>query len=167
MFTAFITTLVTLTLGPVGDADKGPSASTGTGKTFIENGTGLNQGNAGTKDIRAVAASSNEDIDLQTFLDLNQVALALNEVVLLRLEAATANLGNLEVKPSAANGWFGAAQPFELVTTKMTLIPGGVIHLECRNATAYAVTGAIKSINIANIDGVNTNSYTITIIGRK
>ncbi|MHA1571124.1 MAG: hypothetical protein ACTSWM_04835, partial [Alphaproteobacteria bacterium] len=145
MFTAFFTSLIELHFGPSGDYDGGPTATVGTGKVFIGNGTGLNKADTGHHSDRSLAASSNEDLDLQALLDAHDDALTLTGLVLLRIEAKAANLGNLEVKPASSNGWLGAAAYFKDVTDTVTLIPGAVMHVECRLATAYTVSGAAKA----------------------
>ena len=89
MFTAFTRELLLLSFGPVGDASAGPKAEAGdvSGQVFLGNGTGANEAEHGWHDERTLAASANEDIDLQTQVDNNNVALGLTEVVVLRIAA--------------------------------------------------------------------------------
>lgn len=129
----------------------------------LGNGTSALQGNKIYHDTRTLALSSNEDIDFQTILDANAVAIALVDVVILVIEMAAANGDEFQVAPASSNGW-------------TALISGTSPVLHCPAGCVYAfyiptdpglvVSGSNLALNFANQDSGASGDYTLTILGR-
>lgn len=150
--------------GPVGDYQAGLTAGTADAtKIQMTSGTTANKADRGAYDTRTLGIGANEDLDLQTMVDANNVAIALAEVVVLRITASSANAANVEVKPGAANGFTAILKdPTDVIQLK----PGAVAHFECLAAAAYTVDATHKVINVLNTSGAATASYTISVAGR-
>ena len=126
-------------------------------------GTGANQADQSWRDQRALAASSNDDLDLAgvltnafgetvTFVLVKGLYVRNNDTV------TTLSIGN------GANPWltmFGAG------THSLVLRPGGRFMIVASGATAYAVTAGTGDIlRIARGAGsVTDNTYDIAILG--
>jgi|TARA_Y100000034_G_scaffold132026_1_gene194057 hypothetical protein len=129
--------------------------------TFTD-GTGANQAKNVFHDIRALAGSTSEELDLAGGLtDAFGNTITMTAVKGLIIKAASTNGDNIEVGGSAANGfinWVGDA------TDKILIPPGGTFALIAPDAGGFAVTagtGDLLKINNADASGA---SYTITIL---
>lgn len=160
--TATFTNLLTIAWGVFANYDAGLSKAITT-KLTLTNGTGANQVNKGYHKVHTLAASGTEDIDLLTIVNGYAEALALDEVVILRIAADPANIGNIEMKGGASNGWTSFLKD---ISDVIQIKPGSAIQLESLPASAYAVGGTNKVITFTNADGSNAGSYTLTILGR-
>lgn len=152
---------------PTGDAENG-------NKGTIEldalwgNGTGDDSAEAiffdGSRDL---AASTSEDIDLATALDIQGQALALAEVRILCIQTPETNQGTIRMQPSAADGWtsYLNADPGGTDTPYLNFPPGTTKFVAVGPDGAYAVGGGNDSINFENLDGANPNTYALFIAG--
>jgi len=165
-FTTLLEEKVTLS-GGTGGSWTGAHAKVADSKIFLANGTGLNEAEDGHHSSRNLVASADVDIDLQTEVGAYGAPIALQSLVYLLIEAAPTNVGNLEVTPGAASGWFGVNAFFKIVSDTVILPPGGSVRVKLLAATAYAVAAGTKTVNILNLDGSNAADFTVTIIGRK
>lgn len=126
-----------------------------------ESGTTTRKANEVYQATRTISGSSNEDLDLTALTNAFGDALGLAEVRMIIIEAAAANGAELQVKPSASNGWTALQSG---TTDHVKVEAGCTIALLAPVDGAYAVSGTNKSINVANADGSNA-SYTITVLG--
>lgn len=153
-------------LAPNGDEGGGKIAEILVDLLFA-NGTGANQADGVFFDSRDLVASANEDIDLQTILDGNNVALGAAEVVVLIIQTPATNLGNIQLNDTAANPWISwFASSGATDDAEMIFLPGTTNLLVCTPAAAYAVAGGNKTMNFLNLDGVNTNTYILALLTR-
>ena len=149
-------------LAPLGDA----GGTGGTAEVLLDSrfstGTGANQCDRMYHDTRTLTGSANEDLDLTTLLDANGVAIALVDVTLIIIEAASTNAGTIDVAPGAANG-------FDLIwdgtSPLLHLLPGATVMFECPTDPAWVVDGTHKVLNFLNLVGTSVD-YTLTVCGR-
>jgi hypothetical protein len=134
---------------------------------ILASGTGAGQADKFWRAQRTLAASANEDLDLNgaTFEDAFGTALAFVKVKGLLVAAAAGNTNNVLVGGAAANGfvsWVGAA------TDKVVLRPGAFFML-CAgqaDATGYAVTAATADLlRVANSAGGTSVTYDVYVVG--
>jgi hypothetical protein len=128
------------------------------------NGTGLGQADRVFTDIRTLAASSTEDLDLAGVLtDAFGATITFARIKTLLVAADAANINNVVVGNAATNGfisWVGGA------LHTVTVRPGGVLLLAAADATAYTVTAATADLlRIGNSAGGTSVTYTIVLIG--
>ena len=151
-----------------------PNGDEGGGKTaevlldlLLANGTGDNQADGQLFDSRTLVASANEDIDLQLILDGNNLALAAAEVVILIIQTPATNLGTIRMRDSAATPWISFLSSSGATDDAQLDFPPGVTMLLAAPVDGtYAVAGGNKIINFINLDGVNSNTYIITVLPR-
>ncbi|MFD0347335.1 hypothetical protein ACFQ0M_17265 [Kitasatospora aburaviensis] len=128
-------------------------------------GTGAGQADRLWTATRTIAASSNEDLDLNgtALTDALGAAVAMARIKGLIVAASSANTNNVVVGGAASNGfitWVGSA------TDKVSVRPGGVLALFCTDATGYAVTAATGDLlRVANSGSGTSVTYDITVIG--
>lgn len=131
----------------------------------LAGGTGLGQADRLWTATRTIAASSNEDLDLNgtALTDGLGAAVAMARIKGLIIAAAAGNTNNVIVGGAATNtfvSWVGSA------TDKVTVRPGGVLALFATDATAYAVTAATADLlRIANSGSGTSVTYDIVVIG--
>lgn len=116
-------------------------------------------------DTRTLAASANEDLDLNgsTLQDTLGANLALTSVKLIVIKAADGNTNNVVYKPAAANGFLG---PLGAAANTITLLPGQVVVLTNFSAAGWTVTpGTADLINLANSGAGTTVTYDLLIAG--
>lgn len=115
---------------------------------------------------RSLAASTNEDIDLATALDMQGQALALAEVRLLAIQTPETNLGTIQMSPSTVDGWTSYLSASGATDNpQLDFPPGTTKFISVGPDGAFAVGGGNDSINFANLDGANANVYKIFIAG--
>jgi len=128
-------------------------------------GAGANQANKIWSDIRTLAASANEDLDLNgaTLTDALGQALAFTKVKALIVVADVANTNQVVIGGAASNGFIS---PFGSATDKVKLDPGGMLVLVNPSAAGYGVTAATADLlRIANGGAGTSVNYTIFVIG--
>jgi len=136
-------------------------------ETFAQamaNGSGAGQISQVFSDIRTLALSANEDLDLAgslvNGLGATVTFTAIKGIVVL---ADAGNGDNIEVGGAAANGlinWVGDA------SDKIVVEPGGCFALFTPSAAGYAVTaGTGDLLRITNADGAASANYTIILLG--
>lgn len=149
-------------LAPAGDHSGGAIGETTIDESY-GNGTGDRQADAELYDVRALAASGSETLNLQTILDANGVALGAAEVVALVIKAAETNGDTLTIEPSAAEPWnllVGAAGAH-------ALRPGASLVLQSVNDGDYPVGASNRQIDVTNDDAGAAASYTLHVIVRR
>lgn len=131
----------------------------------LVDGTGAGQIDSIWAARRTLAASANEDLDLNgtALKDALGNNLALVRVKGILIASASANANNIIVGNAASNGWItwngGAAHT-------VTVRPGGFFMLGAPDATAYAVTATSGDLlRIANAAGGTSVTYDIVILG--
>lgn len=127
-------------------------------------GNGANQISRVWTANRTIAASGNDDIDLNGVLvDGIGQTLSLLRVRALVIRAAAANTNNLVVGPAPANGF---VTPWGAATHSNTVRPGGLLLLVAPDATGFAVTAATADLlRITNGAAGSTVNYDIAILG--
>ena len=116
-------------------------------------------------DTRTLAASANEDLDLNgsALQDTLGANLALTSVKLIAIKAADANTNNVVYKPAASNGFLG---PLGAAANTITLKPGQVWVITDFSAAGWTVTPATADlINLANSGAGTSVTYDILIAG--
>lgn len=130
----------------------------------FSDGTGAKQAKEIFTDIRTLAASGNETLDLAGGLtDVFGNSITFTKIKAIAICAAPGNTNDVIVGGAASNGfttWCGASDH----TVKVK--PGGAFALMAPDANGYAVTAATGDLlKIANSAGGSAVSYTIVIIG--
>ncbi len=144
------------------DYSAGGSAEFPTQDLRLTGGTGTNQADKGAYDERSLAGTTSEDIDLSALTwTPDGSALALVEVRAILFHAPSTNGGNIEIKPSAINGWTALLQD---PTDILELAPGATIVLFAPVDGGYMVTAANKSINVNNTDA-GAATYHMMVVG--
>ena len=113
---------------------------------------------------RTIAASGNDDIDLNGLLvDGIGQTLSLLRVRALFIRAAAANTNNLVVGPAPTNGF---VTPWGAATHSNTVRPGGLLVMVAPDATGFAVTAATADLlRVTNGGAGSTVNYDIAILG--
>lgn len=133
----------------------------------LASGTGLRQADNPHIDVRTLAASASETIDLQGLTNANGATPTVAEVVAILLYADPANVGNLRIDDSPASNWsslFTSSGGTD--DAQLTLPPGAFILAGCVQAAAYAVDAGNRQFLVENLDGSNAGSYTIFLFTR-
>jgi hypothetical protein len=130
----------------------------------FENGTGANQANEMFADIRTLAASANENLDLAGSLtNALGVTIAFDKIKALIIKADAGNTNDVLVGGAAsaqASAFFGD------VTDVVKVKPGGTVSFIAPDATGYDITATSADLlKIANSAGSTSVTYTIIIIG--
>lgn len=128
------------------------------------NGTGAGQADVLWSDIRTIAASTTENLDLTgTLLDPFGAVVNFARVRMLLVRADPGNTNNVIVGGAASNAWatwVGAA------AHTVTVNPGGIFLVGAPDATGYAVTaGTGDLLKIANSSSGTAVTYTIALLG--
>lgn len=114
------------------------------------------------KDL-SIAASTTEEIDLQTELDAYGDALALTDLATLYIEAEDTNPDDVIVKRGASNGFSSL-----LEASGGYRLPPGEFAMHSGFATgSLAVSGTVKTIGFENVDGTTAAVVKIRLLGRK
>lgn len=131
----------------------------------LTNGTGAGQADLVFSDTRTIAASSNEDLDLNGVLtDALCTTISLLRVKALLIAASAANVNNVVVGAAAANPWVGIFT----ATGTVTLRPGALFLYAAgqADATAAAVVAATGDLLRVTNSGAGTGvNYDIIVIG--
>lgn len=128
-------------------------------------GSGANQANKVWSDTRTLAASANEDLDLNgsSLIDAFGVAMAFTKIKAIIVVADAANTNDVVVGGAASNGFIS---PFGAATDKVKVRPGGMMVLVDPSAAGYAVTAATADLLRVTNGGAGTGvNYTIFLIG--
>jgi hypothetical protein len=133
-------------------------------------GTGVQQFDTPFQQTRTLGAGANENIDLQTALDDNGVALGYTGVRFFMIEADQGNGADIRLSPSAnaaTNGWTSWMSASGATDDPLADVePGGFRAIgSARAVSPYTVSPTNKTINIENLDGANSVTYTITVWG--
>ena len=151
---------------PNGDEGGGKISQVGFDVTWAS-GTGTSQADDTYQDSRTLAASANEDIDLQTIVNGNGIALAAVEIAAIMIELPQANAGNLQLNDSATNPWLSwITSSGATDDATMILAPGSIHIMVAPIDGSYAVSGSNKVLNFLNLDGSNSNTYKLTLVTR-
>jgi hypothetical protein len=135
------------------------------GQMVLGTGSGANQGQLVFSDTRTLAASANEDLDLNgaTLVDAFGAALNFTKIRGLIVRADPLNTNNVIVGGAASNGVFTM---FGAATHTVTVRPGGVLALFAPDNTAYAAVATTADLlRIANGGAGSTVTYDIIVIG--
>ena len=160
--TAHIRIVIQVQPSASGDVTSGGSANLLT-DVFLSNGTGANQSDRVAMDARTLAASTSEDLDLQTMTTTpDGTALALVELRSLTIKASASNTDNLEIGPGASNG---LTSLFADASDRMKVAPGATVTLIAPKDASYPVSGTIKVLSVSNTSSSSSSSYTILVIG--
>ena len=129
---------------------------------LLATGTGASQADQMFTDTRTLGGSANEDLDLAASLvDALGQTLTFVKIKAILIIAAAANVGDIQVKPAAANGFLG---PFANASDRLDVPAGGRILLTAP-VTGWTVTaGTGDLLNIANSAAGNA-IYDIILIG--
>lgn len=153
-------------LAPNGDEEGGKIGRV-LADLFFANGTGTNQGDGLFFDQRTLVASANEEIDLQLVTDGNNQALGAAEVAVMVIQTPSTNQGTIQWDDSAATPWIAFLSSSGATDDAQLAFPPGVtMFLTAPVDGTYAVAGGNKIINFLNLDGANSNTYTIAVIPR-
>jgi hypothetical protein len=115
-------------------------------------------------DTRTIAASSNDDLDLNGVLtNALGASVALTKVRTIVIKAAPGNTNDVVVGNATSNG---VASIFGATTHTVKIKPGGMLALTAPDATAYAITaGTADILRIANGGAGTSVTYDILILG--
>lgn len=130
----------------------------------FENGTGADQANELFADIRTLAASATENLDLAGSLaNALGVTIVFDKIKALIIKADAANTNDVLVGGAAsaqASAFFGD------VTDVVKVKPGGTVAFIAPNATGYDITATSADLlKIANSAAGTSVTYTVIIIG--
>lgn len=128
---------------------------------FWPSGTGANQIDVPFYDVRTLAGSANEDIDLQALTGADGASKSCAEVRMLMVYNPSTNGDAIHVKPSASNGWTALLAD---ATDVAKIQPGTWFLFGCGADGKYPVSASDKSINVANQDG-SAATYHILVAG--
>jgi hypothetical protein len=131
----------------------------------LAHGTADNKADLLFRDVRQIAASGNDDLDLAAVLeDAHGAVLTFVEVVALIVEADPDNTNDVHVGGAASNQFASfLANSSDIIKVR----PGGKIALFAPKGTSYAVVAGTGDIlRISNSAGGSVVDYTITIVGR-
>lgn len=135
----------------------------GPGYVFTD-GSGANQVAQVFTDTRTIAASSNDDLDLNGVLtNALGASVALTKVRAVVIKAAAGNSNDVVVGGAATNA---VSSVFGATTHTVKVKPGGMLVLVAPDATAYALTaGTADVLRITNGGAGSTVTYDIVILG--
>lgn len=122
-------------------------------------GSGANQADRIWKDMRTLAASTEENIDLAGVLtDIFGASVVFARIKAIFIKAEATNLNNVIVGSSDTNG---VPQFFDAV-----IRPGGMAMWVAPDATGEVISaGSADRINFANSAGSSSVTYTVLVIG--
>lgn len=158
--TRFLLDLISVLESP-GDGRGGPVGHLTIDEAF-GSGTGDRQADGRLFDVRTLAASSAETINLQTIADEYGQALGAAEVVVFVLKAHAGNGGNLRVAPSLTEPWtdlLGANGQHDLR-------PGAALVLFSTADGDYPITAGNRQFDVENLDGGATATFTLYALVR-
>lgn len=126
------------------------------------NGAGLNQVQQIWTDLRTVAASSNDDINLTSLTNGFGAAIVFTSIKAIMIKAALANVNDLLIGDAATPfaSFFG--DPEDIIVVK----PGGMILLSNPSAAGYPVTASTNHLlRVANSSSGSSVDYEIFLYG--
>lgn len=131
--------------------------------SLTEGTDATNKANIYFSDTRTIALSANENIDLAGALtDAFGASIVAGEIVAIYIEAAAANVNNVQVTRPASNGFIG---PFMATGDGVSIKPGEYALFVSQSG--WAVTAATGDlINIANSGAGTSVQYNIIVVGR-
>lgn len=131
---------------------------------LLTSGTAAGQGDVVWSDVRTIAASSNDDLDLAgTLVGAFGTTTTFVRVKSIMIVADAANTNNVVIGNAAATQFVG---PFGAATHTITLKPGAAFFICDPGATAWAVSaGSTDLLRIANSGAGSTVNYSIVIVG--
>lgn len=131
----------------------------------MSSGTGGSQSDRLFADQRTIAASSNDDLDVNagTLVDALGVTFTVARLKLILVYAAAANTNNVVIGGAASN----PVNTFMTGTTPAIIVrPGGFVALAAPDAVAYGVTAATGDIlRISNSGAGSSVTYDIVLVG--
>lgn len=135
-----------------------------TASFVLTDGTGANQANNMFTDIRTLAASANESLDMAGVLtNAFGATLSFTKIKALVIKADATNTNDVLVGGAASNQ-FGTL--FGDVTDVVKVKPGGFVAFGAPDANGYAVTAATGDLlKIANSGSGTAVTYTIIVVG--
>lgn len=128
-------------------------------------GVGQDQAQRIWTDLRTIAPSGTDDIDLSGVLldPTTGLAITLTKVKAIIVKAAAANVNDVQVGAAAANQFLG---PFGSATDKIKVKPGGTLVLIAPDANGYAVVAATGDLlRFTNGAAGTSVDYTLYLIG--
>ena len=130
----------------------------------LTNGVGASQVDKVWDDIRTIAPSSNDDLDLAGVLvDAFGATATFVKVKGIFVAADAANVNNVVVGAAAATQFVG---PFGAATHTVAVAPGGWFGICRGDATGWSVgAGASDLLRIANSGAGTSVTYSIVILG--
>ena len=129
----------------------------------LSDGTSADQSDRCGFDERTIAASTSEDLDLQTITAPSSgAALGLEELRSITIKAATGNGDNITVGPGASNGFTGFLAD---ASDRLILAPGTTFTLVCPQDGKYDVSSSNKVLSVTNSSSSVSATYTILLIG--
>lgn len=131
---------------------------------LFTDGTGANQANSIFTDVRTLAASATENLDLAGSLaNVFGATIAFDRIKALIVKADPGNTNDVLVGGAASNQ---AATFFGDVTDVVKVKPGGTVAFIAPDANGYDITAATGDLlKIANSGAGTGVTYTIIIIG--
>lgn len=145
--------------------DLGGKSATFTKKVTqnFTDGSGAGQVSKYVADSRTLAGTSSEELDLSGgFTDAFGNSILFTRVVCIAIIASADNDGNLVVGAAAANAF---AAPFADASDAVIVRPGGVMLLQCQDATGYAVVADTGDLLQVENLGSETAAYDVVILG--
>jgi UDP-N-acetylmuramyl pentapeptide synthase len=129
----------------------------------FQDGVGANQAKTLFSDIRTIAPSGTDDLDLSGVLtDAFGLVMSATKVKAIIVIADAANVNDVVVGGAAANQFL---TPFGSATDKVKVKPGGLFAIVAPDVNGYAVTAATGDLlRIANSAAGTSVNYTIIII---
>ena len=128
------------------------------------NGGGANQASLVFADTRQIAASGNDDLDLNgSLLDALGATLNFTKIKGIFVAAADANAHDVVIGAAAANQFVG---PFGAATHTIAVAPGFYFLMPNGSAAGWPVTAGTGDIlRIANGGAVSAVDYDIVLVG--
>lgn len=136
---------------------------TGWGTKELANGTGAGQADRVYAKTITLAASGNQDIDLNgALLDTLGGPAVFAKVKAIAVRARDTNVNNVIVGAAAANGFIG---PFGAATHTVAVQPGGMLVISAPGA-GWTVTAATADLlRVANSGAGTSVTFDIVIVG--
>lgn len=130
----------------------------------LDSGTGANQADRVFTDIRTIAISGTDDLDLAgSLLDAYGNTITFVKVKGIFVAADSLNTNNVILGAAAANQFIG---PFGAATHTAAIHPGGFQCFACSDAAGWpVVAGTGDLLRVANSGAGTTVNYAIAIIG--
>lgn len=129
-------------------------------------GTGINSANKWTTKSYSIAASGGQDIDFNALTDPEGTAVSFTKVrgLIVELPSGVSSATSIRVGPADA-GSNPISSMTKATTDAVIVANGGCALLFNPTAAGYAISGSAKVLHITNLDGSNSATVYVTILG--